>query len=260
MPQNEVRTGENFHPEGLTSIQERLVETLFTTKTLGKVTRRFLNLDGSFSFVTAEEQINIIAFAKDSEHEFALKVHDKEPNAPLSPFFINLRNLDENVLGQIGEVMCEMTPYFESHGHLPGPDVCVGIPKAGVPLARAYSKASKIPMIELFDKVEHEDGTREIVCKDVQGSGQIIRLIDDLVAHASTKNEAVEAAQAIGYKVDSICVLIDRQQGGLEELKKHVPDVRAAMTITQILDFALRRGFIQKEMYEKCLGYVRESK
>lgn len=258
MTSKEVRAGENLHPEGLTSIQERLVEALFTTKTLGKVKKRYLDGNGGFRFEEMTREMGVIDFSQDPEHEFAITVHTKTPEAALSPFFINLRNLDSNVLGQIGEVMHEMAPYFESHGHVPGPDIVAGVPKAGVPLAEAYSKVSRIPAEDIFGK-EETATTKKIVGLGKDGKGIEVRLIDDLASQGITKVQAVEAAEEMGYRVASFYVLIDREQGGLDILKKHVPDVRAAMTITQIFDFALRRGFIQKEMHEKCLGYVRDS-
>ncbi len=248
----------HLNPEGLTLPQEELLGALFTTKTLGKVTRRFQNSDGTFRFETSQENINIVAFAKDPEHEFAITEHiEGDPAAPLSPFFVNLRNLTPEILKQIGEVMREMAPYFESHGHLPGPDIVAGVPKAGVPLARAYSEASGIPFDEIFGKEETET-TKKIVSNGKKGEGKRVRLVDDLASQGITKLQAVEAAEEAGFDVASFYVLIDREQGGLDILREHVGDVRAAMTITQIFDFALRKGFIDQKMHEKCLGYIKK--
>lgn len=248
----------HLHPEGLNLPQEELLKALFTTKTLGKIVRRFENQDGSFRFETSQEDINIFAFAKDPEHEFAITEHiEGDPGAPLSPFFINLRNLTPDILKQIGEVMHDMTPIMERQAHFPKPpDLIAGVPKAGVPLARAYSQASGIPFDEIFDKEETETSKR-IVSNGKKGEGQKVRLVDDLASQGITKIQAVKAAEEVQYEVASFYVLIDREQGGLDILKKYVPDVRAAMKITQIFDFALRKGFIDQGMHEKCLSYIK---
>lgn len=247
------RAEQGLHPEGMTPTQETLAAMFFDTKTLGKARKRYQNPDGSYRFEEVPREMGIIDFAQD-EHEFAITEHiSGNPSAPLSPFFLNIRGLNKRVLGQVGQVFAEMTPYFELHGHLPGPDVYAGVPKAGVPLAEAYSRATGIPSVEVFDK----DG-RQIVRKDDRNEGKTIRLIDDLVTKATTKLEAIKAAEEMGYIVDSFYVVVDREQGGMDVLKKELPaiDVRAAVKITQLFDFGLRTGRITREQYDRAVEYL----
>lgn len=249
------RPEQNLHPEGMTPAQETLAGMLFDTKTLGKVRRRSQNDNGSYSFEDTTRELGIIDFAQD-DLEFAIKLHDEKPDAPLSPFYVNLRNLSPEVLKQIGVVVHELEPSFEREGHLPGPDVCAGVPKAGVPLARAYSRASGIPMVEIFDKEEGAGGARKIVHKNDLVAGTSVRLIDDLASQGFTKLESVREAREMGYVADSFYVLIDREQGGIDALKQIVPDVRAAIKITQLFDFGLRTGRINREQYDRAAKYL----
>ena len=251
----DTRPEQNLHPEGMTPNQERLVELFLTTKTLGKVRRRYPAVDGGYRFETITRELGVVDFAQD-EFEFAIKQHDKEPEAPLSPFYLNIRNLSDEVLSQCSVVLREMEPFFEREGHLPHPDICAGVPNAGVPIADSYSKISGIPMVEIFDKEEHADGTRKILHKDSLGEGASVRLIDDLASQGLTKLESVKEAREMGYRIDSFFVLVDRMQGGIEELRKVVPNVKAAVTIKQILEYGLRTQKISREQYERAYDYL----
>jgi len=179
---------------------------LFDTKIVAPVTIRIQNSDTSYDFFKIERPTAPIDFAK--EGEFVLKLHETHPEAPLSPVYINLRNLPENVLSQVGVVLAEMGGET--------PDLCAGIPKAGIPLARAYSEHSGVPVKDdVFGKEQTEAG-RKIVTGDTENhQGMTLRIVDDLATKGETKVEAIKAAEQMGYKVTDIVVLVDRQQGAL---------------------------------------------
>jgi len=148
---------ENIHPEGLTDTQEKLADLLIETKIQAKVRRRCKLPDGTYQFPEVIRNTSPIDFPQDPG-EFVLKLHEHNPSAPLSPIYINLRNLPEEVLDHIGKVLAEI----ESQET---PDFCAGIPNAGIPIAQAYSKFSGIELINIFDKVQEKSG-RRIVAKE----------------------------------------------------------------------------------------------
>src|SRR5690349_8933839 len=100
--------------------------------------------DGTYEFYKIERPTAPIDFAQ--EDEFALKLHERKPDAPLSPVYINLRNLPPEVLDQVGVVMTEMTEDEEQ------PNFCAGIPEAGMPLVAAYADHSGIESKSMFKK------------------------------------------------------------------------------------------------------------
>ena len=237
------------HPEGLSSAQERLADLLFTTKTVAPVRRRTTNPDGSFSFEKVSRPTSPVDFAQPGE--FALKIHETRPDAPLSPIYVNLREMPEELVDQVGVVLAEQTVKDEGK-----PDFSTGIPKAGVSLAKAYAKHSGIPYIEVFGKEEGSDGKRSILAKpDVEGKGKSIRLIDDLATHGETKIEADEVAREMGFEVADVTVVVDRQQGAAQELEEAGIKFRAAITIDQLLKYGVRKGNITKEQYEAIQAY-----
>ncbi len=84
------------NPE-LTQSQQALADSLLSTKTEAKVGRRRKNPDGSYELYTTVRPTSPIDFPVNDE-EFALKSHEHNIEDPLSPIYINLRNLPEDLL------------------------------------------------------------------------------------------------------------------------------------------------------------------
>src|SRR3989344_7354725 len=191
------------HPEGLTKDQEILADMLFETKQVAPVTRRIDFGGGCYKFEKIDRLTSPIDFAQ--EGEFAFKMHENQPDAPLSPIYVNLRNLPESLVDQVGLVLSEI-PTDEPV------DFYTGIPNAGTPLAKAYVKHSGIPYMDIYEKEVTGDGRRIVSEGNVTAiQGKKVRLIDDLATGGDTKLEAIRAAEELGARVVDILVLVDRQ-------------------------------------------------
>ncbi len=237
----------NLSPEGLTVVQEELAGLLFDTKIEAPVTRRITLGDGTFRFEKKIRPTSPVDFAQ--ENEFALKLHEKDPGAPLSPFYLNLRNLPEELLGLVGLVLSEI-PTDEK------PDVVAGIPTAGVPLARAYGKFSGISVVEIFNKEQTEKGRRIVGSADADSSHKRLRIIDDLVTKGDTKLESLRAAEEMGFEILDLVVLVDRQQGAIGQLQEFGYTLRPAFKVDQLLRYGLRTERISNQQYEQVAEYL----
>lgn len=239
------------NPEGLTTEQEKLVDMLYTTKTEAKVNKRKTLPDGSYNFYSIVRPTAPVDFAQDDE-EFVLKLHEKTPDAPLSPYYVNLRNLPEELKRQIAIVLDEMDPGLNV-------DFVSGIPQAGTPLAEAYSQLTKTPHIEIFEKEVTADGRRIVPGAIGSLEGKTALIVDDLVTKGGSKEETIEAARQLGIET-VIRVVVDRQQGGLEELKSKGFDINAAITWNQIMEYGRRKGHITEEQYKRAKDYLASQK
>ena len=81
-------------------------------------------------------------------------------------------------------------------------------------------------------------------------------MVDDLATGGDTKLEAAKAAEAMGFEVTDIVVLVDRLQGAKEQLAEAGYTLRAAFTIKQLLDFGLRTGRLTTDRYEHIVDYL----
>ena len=233
----------------LTKSQEELADLLLNTKIEAKVIKRKQKDDGSFFLEEGKRPTSPIDFAQSSE-EFALKIHEVNIHAPLSPIYVNLRNLPENVLKKIGEVLAEVkldTPQ----------KFCTGVPKAALVIAQEFSKASGIPFIDVFLK-DGLNTDREIIMKDGVSPTPDTKLlvIDDVIAHGKSKLEALEAAKTVGFYVNML-VLIDREQGGVKQVEDEGCRVYAAMKLADVLNYYMEKNMITKEQFEKSMEYLK---
>lgn len=233
-------------PEGLTEIQQQLADLLFETKIFAPVGRRRQRPNGSYELYKIQRWTQPIDFAQ--EEEFAFKHHEENPTAPLSPVCVNLRNLPANVLELVGQVMAEID--------IAKPDFCFGIPEAGLPLAKAYSRFSGISIAEgVLVKEQNEMGRRL-----VPGTMKVERtrglIIDDVITGGLSKLEAIRAAETIGIEVAGVLVLVDRGQGGAEELEKLGYHLYTPLKLRQLIDYYWRTGRIDQVRHREVLNYL----
>lgn len=235
----------------LTQSQQELADLLLNTKIEAKVIRRKQREDGSYYLEESSRPTSPIDFAKDPG-EFALKIHEVKIEAPLSPIYVNLRNLPDEVLTKIAQVLAEVkleTPQ----------QFCTGIPKAALVIAQKFSSASKIPFMDVFEKIGQNTDRKIIIKQGVNPTPDTTLLvIDDVVAHGRSKLEALESAKQAGFYVNML-VLIDREQGGVEQVEAEGCRVYAAMKLSDILEYYMEKNMITKEQYEKSIDYLLKS-
>src|SRR3989344_107641 len=235
----------------LTDLQKELADLLISTKTQAKVLRRKTNPDGSFNFYNIVRDTSPIDFPA-NEEEFAIKIHEKIPDAPLSPIYVSLRNLPEDLLNKIGQVLAEVKLDQKV-------DFCTGVPKTAVVLAEEFSSLSGIPFIDVFEKIGL-DTKRKIVMKDGAQPGNAKRLlvIDDVISQGNSKFESIKAAEDFGYEV-SILVLIDREQGGYDQLIQDGYKIYRATKISDLLEYYQSKNVVTKNQQNSIKSYLSKS-
>lgn len=183
---------------------------------------------------------------------FKLKLHQTNPSAPLSPVYLDIRNLPDWVYDLQGEILANLA----RHQGITDFDYVIGIPKAGEPIGKAFARAVGKPHLRI-EKVE-TDGNRKITSNilDPFERGKKVVLIDDLVTKAHTKMEAIESVEANGLEVVATLVIYDREQGGLAELNKNGRKVCAAAKLSEMLEFFVREKKISSAKKDEVMAYV----
>lgn len=233
----------------LSGKQKKLLDLFFETKTSAKVLRREKLQDEKYRFYDIIRDTRPIDFPL-NDSEFAIKIHEVNPNAPLSPYYINLRNLPEELLNIIAELLADVDIHDRA-------DIVTGIPKTAIDMARKYCQITKIPFVDIFEKTG-TDVNRKIQVKGdtPPGNGKKLVIVDDVVSQGRSKFEAIKAAEDAGYDACAILVLIDREQGGTKEMENSGYAVYSVFKISQIMNYYLGTGKITQEQYDNFLNYT----
>lgn len=105
-----------------------------------------------------------------------------------------------------------------------------------VAFAAAFaSELSKAP-IKAFSirKIQKDHGIVKWVEGDVH-KGERVAIVDDVATTGGSTITAIERARTEGLEVVKAVVLVDRQEGGLENIRKHVSDVSGIVTRDELL-------------------------
>ena len=150
-----------------------------------------------------------------------------------SNYYFNCKptTLDPEGMNLIGEIL---------FGMLADSDVTAagGLTLGADPIANALSVVSwqKGKPIQSFivrtDAKGH--GTKSAVEGNVQ-AGERVAIIDDVITTGGSTIQAIERAREAGLVIDRVIALIDREEGGRENIAAHVVRIDAVLTRTEIM-------------------------
>ena len=106
------------------------------------------------------------------------------------------------------------------------------------PIAMATAFASEIQghPIQAFSirKTQKDHGISQWVEGDLAPGARVV-VIDDVATTGGSTIKAIKRAQAQGLDVVRAVVLVDRQEGGLANIRQHVPDTQALITRDELM-------------------------
>lgn len=119
-------------------------------------------------------------------------------------------------------------------------------PDAATTLATAFSLQTETPQVVLRrqEKIGHGIEGKFVT---PYTKGQTVLLIDDLITRADSKLEAIATLEEAGLRVTDVVVLLDREQGGRQQLEAKGIRLHAAYTLNPLLDFYTRIGVLNKD-------------
>jgi orotate phosphoribosyltransferase/uridine monophosphate synthetase len=102
-------------------------------------------------------------------------------------------------------------------------------------------------------------GRDETTVEGVYSPGQTAIIMDDLVTGGGSIAETAERLREAGLLVKDAFVLVDRQQGARERLKKDGINLRAALTLEVILNYLMSSNLIEEKWYRRSMDYLEAS-
>lgn len=188
------------------------------------------------SVLQALADANVVKFG-----EFTLVSGEK------SPIYVDLRTLPSNpqAFDTVTTGLAELAK---------GATVLAGIETAGIPLAAAMAIKLKKPMIYVRKK-QKEYGTKSRIEGILKPSDKVL-LVDDLMTRGTSKMDSIEAVKEAGNDVKDLAIVLDREQGGAEELAKIGVKLHKLVTLKELLAYMTSKKLITSEQHQKALDYL----
>ncbi|MGA6924843.1 MAG: orotate phosphoribosyltransferase [Desulfosarcina sp.] len=105
-----------------------------------------------------------------------------------------------------------------------------------IAMATAFASELKGPPVKAFSirKTKKDHGIVKWIEGDVQ-PGEKVAVIDDVATTGGSTIKAIERARSEGLDVVRAVILVDRQEGGLDNIRAHVTDVIAIITRDELV-------------------------
>ena len=176
-----------------------------------------------------------------------------------SPVYVNLRLLisDPRALQRAGRVIHGEVQTLQ---RMLNPRVqpfqrVSGIPFGGLHLALSYSLASKVPLVYIHPAKER-NGARAFV-EGKYERGETVLLVDDLITSGGNVIETAAFLQIeAGLKVKDVVVLLDRQEGGEDRLRRSGYNLISVLGLETMLNYLMASGRIDEGWFRKSIDYV----
>ena len=108
-----------------------------------------------------------------------------------------------------------------------------GVALGGVPLAAATSVAAGVPYV-IARKQRKEYGTGNLIEGRLE-EGEEVVVLEDIVTTGTSLVDAIEALREAGATVDRALVVVDREEGGRENVEDAGVEMESLVTASELL-------------------------
>ncbi len=133
-------------------------------------------------------------------------------------------------------------------------DHIAAIPYAALPIGTAISLLTSRSMIYPRREVK-QYGTRRAI-EGVFDAGDRVVLVDDLISTGGSKLESVQPLLDAGLECEDVVVLVDREQGGAEDLARHGYRLHAVLTLRDIVSHLESKDVITRADAQRVREYL----
>lgn len=134
-------------------------------------------------------------------------------------------------------------------------DRMAAIPYGAMPIVTIISLLNNKPWV--FPRKETKSHGLKKLIEGEFNPGEKVVLIDDIISLGDSKFEAILPLEKAGLKVKDVVVLIDRELGGKQELKREGYRLHSALTFREVLSILFNSKRISKEEYFRSWEFVK---
>jgi len=179
-----------------------------------------------------------------------------------SPIYIDLKVMlgDPSVLRTAARLI-QMETRFSQAMRKPKVgwfDVVAGVPFGGLHLATAFSLETNTPLT--YARQPKEDSETSHVIEGIRQTGSTALIVDDLVTGGRSILETASLFRQEGLQVQDVIVLVDRDQGAAERLKRHGLHLISILKLPVMLNLYAAEGWISEDQHQRALDYIRSAR
>ncbi len=173
-----------------------------------------------------------------------------------SPYYIDLTWLlsSPQDFGTIVDVVAEEIEPMVSSGKV---NKLASIELKGALLVPSIAGKLGVPCVVIRKESKSYGLTDRITGGEVR-KGDRVAFFDDVITSGASKVEAIKLLEESGGKIETIVVVVDREQGGKKELEKKGYKVKPVTTITEIVKSLMSFKTLSRSQANEILGYLNE--
>ena len=165
----------------------------------------------------------------------------------ISPIYIDLR-----LLASFPQALRQAAAAYRTVLEKLQFDIITTAPLAGLPIGTAVSLDMNMPLI-YPRKTRKAYGSGKLV-EGKWEEGQTAVVIDDVTTSGDSILQTIQAMQQVGLHVTDAVLLIDREQGGAENIRAAGYNFHAVISLSQILTHLEQAGQITTEQHQHILA------
>ncbi len=133
-------------------------------------------------------------------------------------------------------------------------DVVAGAETAGISIAAAIAIKAKLPMIYVRKRPKSY-GTMSFI-EGVLEKDQKVVLIDDMITDGKSKIRFIEGIRKEGAVCEDVLVVLDREQGGTENLASENLKLHSLITLKELLEYMKKNELVDEDNYNITMNYL----
>ncbi|WP_185882648.1 orotate phosphoribosyltransferase [Blattabacterium cuenoti] len=160
-----------------------------------------------------------------------------------SPIYIDFRPIASkpNLLIKLSDLLLHTISYYNF-------ELICGVPYAALPIATTLSIRSNIPLI-IKRKDNKGYGTQKMI-EGIYKKGQNCLLIEDVITSGDSLLNTAEGLKKEGLVINNILSILDREQGGIENIKNKGFKINTLFKIGEVIKILENKKlFKQQELY-----------